>query len=199
MLCPLAHASLQLSGAAPYSLDCLLACLRLYLVFPEASKTSVVCQCLLLGLQRTPESDFSLCLHLVPERLQGEPEVLQLVTLAGHLEACRYKDFWAAVAQPAPPALQQQQQPLAAAARAFIAGTLSGAYRSLPAALADEALRFGGDVSALGAFVAAQPGWAMEAGVVTLPRTQGNDPQPAAALATIPFGKLESLFAGAAV
>ncbi len=190
----------QLAGTAPYSLDCLLAVLRLYLIFPDTSKPAIVSGSLLLALHRLPESDFSLCLHLVPERAQAEADVTHLVSLAGHLEACRFKDFWAAATAPGSCTAGAAAAGFAAAARSYIGGTLASAYRSLPSSLAAEALNFGEDGAALSTWVAQQQGWSLDvaAGVISLPRTEGNDPQPAAAAETIPFAKLEGLIKGMA-
>ena len=175
----------QFSGAAPYSLGSLQALLRLYLIVPEACKPALVSSCLQLALQRLPEDDFSLCLHMVPERVQADSEVAPLVTLGGHLDACRFKEYWAAA-----PAR------LAASVRAYAAHCLAQAYRSLPAALAAEALNLP-EEGALATWVAAQPGWGMDkgAGLVLVPANAGNTPSSEAGSGGVPLAKILSLLA----
>jgi hypothetical protein len=84
------------------------------------------------------------------------------------------------------------------AVRAYVGVVLGSLYRSMPAAVAEEALNFGGDAAGMAAWVAkTQPGWALEGGVITVQRTERNDPNPAAAAAaeTIPLTKLAALMA----
>lgn len=168
----------------------LLAVLRLYLVFPEASKPGVVGTALLLALQQLPENDFSLCLHLVPERAQAEAEVAQLVTVASAAEACRFKDLWAAAAAGA----RTQTPGFTSAARRFVAHCLASTYRTLGVALALEALHFD-SADQLRAWAADQPGWAVDAAgeTISLPRTAGNDPAPAPKREAVSFAKLDAL------
>jgi hypothetical protein len=167
----------------------LLAVLRLYLVFPETAKQPVVASCLATALQRLPDSHFTLCLHLVPEALQSDAEVAQLVQLHSNLEAAAWKAAWATAAsspRTATPAFSD-------AMRRYVASTVASVYRSLPADVAQEALNFRGDDAALAAWVAQQPGWAIQGGVVTVPRTESNDPKPAALGEAIPLRELVTL------
>lgn len=185
----------QAAGSAPYSLDVLLAVLRLYLVFPDTSKPGVVAACLATALQRLPESHFSLCLHLVPEALLSDADVSHLVTLHGHLDGCRWKDAWATAAANA----RTSTPSFSAAIRAYVGSTLSCVYRSMPVAVAQEALNFGGDDAGLHAWLGKESGWAIQDGL-TAPRTDGNDPRPVAAggaAETIPYAKLISLLSTA--
>lgn len=184
----------QASGSSPYSLDVLLAVLRLYLVFPEAAKQSVVASCLATALQRLPDSHFTLCLHLVPEALQSDAEVSQLVQLHGSLDAAAWKAAWATAAsspRTATPAFTE-------AMRRYVASTLASVYRSLPADVAQEALNFArGDDAAFAAWVAQQPGWVLQGGAITVPRTESNDPKPATVGEAIPFRDLVTLLSPA--
>ena len=142
----------------------------MYLVFPEAVKAPLVAAALSLTLLQLPESDFHLVLHLVPERVQAEGEVAQLVSLHAQLESCSFKEFWASCA-----ALETAGSPLPArlrtAARAFAAHSLAQVYRSMGAAAASDALSL--PPTELAAWVLTQPGWALAGDVVTLPATAG--------------------------
>jgi hypothetical protein len=145
-----------------------------------------------------PDHDFWLLLHLVPERMQTSDEgCAALGAMAGHLEAGKFKEFWAAASTPAAVALTGTAPGFEACARAFIARSLGCAYRSLSAAVLAEALRM--EASALPAWLATGPataGWSLEEGgsVVRVPRSEANDPQPQKGAETIPFSKLEGLF-----
>ena len=168
----------------------LLAVLRLYLVFPETAKQPVVASCLATALQRLPDAHFSLCLHLVPEALQSDGEVSQLVQLHSSLDACSWKAAWATAAscpRTATPAFSD-------ALRRYVASTLAAVYRSLPADVAVEALNLArGDDAALAAWVAQQPGWALQGGVITVPRSESNEPKPVTVGEAIPFAQLVTL------
>lgn len=136
---------------------------------------------------------------MVSERVQADAEVAPLVALGGHLDACRFKEYWAAAA-----ALTAEGSPapsrLAASVRAYAAHCLAQAYRSLPAALAAEALSLSED-GALAAWVATQPGWAFDkaAGLVLVPANSGNTPSSEAGGAGgVPLAQILSLLASGA-
>jgi hypothetical protein len=172
-----------------------LALLRLYLIFPDRAAARVVQRALLRALLQLPEHDFWLALHLVPERMQADDGCAALVTLAGHLEAGKFKEFWAAASAPAAATLTAVAPGFDDAARGFIARSLGAAYRSLPAAQLADALKL--DAGALGGWLAsaaAPPGWRVEGDVVHVPLSEANDPQPQKGAETIPFSKLEGLF-----
>lgn len=180
------------------------ALLRLYLVFPDRAAARCVCRALLRALQHDPPqgvADFWLLLHLVPERMQGDDGVAALITLAGHLEGCRFRDFWAAAASPAAQAATAAAPGFEDAARRYALRALGSVYRALPAAQLADALRL--EAAALPGWLrsaaagAAGEGWALEGDTATAPRSEGNDPQPQTGGESIPFSKLEGLFKSA--
>ncbi|KAH9615439.1 hypothetical protein KSS87_005848 [Heliosperma pusillum] len=69
-----------------YSLEANLCLLRLYQFEPERMSTQ--------ALMAMPAPDFSLCLFLIPERVQMEEQFKSLIVLSHYLETARFKQFW---------------------------------------------------------------------------------------------------------
>lgn len=141
-----------------------------------------------------PEGDFSLCMDLIPQKTQSDATVTALATLAAHLELAKFKEFWAA------------SEPLAEllnavpgffeSARSFICALHGDVYRRCPKAVLKEALNLSDkDFDALVAKRSSGPGaWKSSGDQIELP-FEAEPAQPtAAAVETIPFGKLEALF-----
>lgn len=133
--------------------------------------------------------------------MQGDDGVTALITLAGHLEGGRFRDFWAALGSPAAAAATAAAPGFEDAARRYIVRALGAVYRSLPAAQLADALRLEA-AAAVPAWLASaaaggtgEEGWSVEGDVAKAPRTEGNDPQPQKGGGeSIPFSKLEALF-----
>ncbi|CAA0828640.1 Eukaryotic translation initiation factor 3 subunit K [Striga hermonthica] len=70
-----------------YSLDANLCLLRLYQFEPARMSTQIVVRILIKALMATPAPDFSLCLFLIPERVQMEEQFKTLIVLSNYLEA----------------------------------------------------------------------------------------------------------------
>ncbi|KAL0763663.1 hypothetical protein Bca101_079814 [Brassica carinata] len=77
-----------------YSLDANLCLLRLYQFEPERMNTHVVARILIKALMAMPTPDFSLCLFLIPERVQMEEQFKALIVLSHYLETGRFQQFW---------------------------------------------------------------------------------------------------------
>ncbi|CAF2031614.1 unnamed protein product [Brassica oleracea] len=77
-----------------YSLDSNLCLLRLYQFEPERMNTHVVARILIKALMAMPTPDFSLCLFLIPERVQMEEQFKALIVLSHYLETGRFQQFW---------------------------------------------------------------------------------------------------------
>ncbi|CAN8242351.1 unnamed protein product [Cochlearia groenlandica] len=77
-----------------YSLDANLCLLRLYQFEPERMNTHIVVRILVKALMAMPSSDFSLCLFLIPERVQMEEQFKALIVLSHYLETGRFQQFW---------------------------------------------------------------------------------------------------------
>jgi translation initiation factor 3 subunit K len=77
-----------------YSLDANLCLLRLYQFEPERMSTQIVARILVKALMAMPAPDFSLCLFLIPERVQMEEQFKTLIVLSHYLETGRFRQFW---------------------------------------------------------------------------------------------------------
>uniref|UniRef100_A0A2P2MCG6 Eukaryotic translation initiation factor 3 subunit K-like isoform X2 n=1 Tax=Rhizophora mucronata TaxID=61149 RepID=A0A2P2MCG6_RHIMU len=77
-----------------YSLDANLCLLRLYQFEPERMSTQIVSCILVKALMAMPAPDFSLCLFLIPERVQMEEQFKTLIVLSHYLETGRFRQFW---------------------------------------------------------------------------------------------------------
>ncbi|CAN6563606.1 unnamed protein product [Malus baccata var. baccata] len=77
-----------------YSLDANLCLLRLYQFEPNRMSTQIVARILVKALMAMPSPDFSLCLFLIPERVQMEEQFKTLIVLSHYLETGRFSQFW---------------------------------------------------------------------------------------------------------
>ncbi|RZB72006.1 Eukaryotic translation initiation factor 3 subunit K [Glycine soja] len=77
-----------------YSLDANLCLLRLYQFEPEKMSSQIVARILVKALMAMPAPDFSLCLFLIPERVQMEEQFKTLIVLSHYLETGRFRQFW---------------------------------------------------------------------------------------------------------
>uniref|UniRef100_A0A7N0TFH1 Eukaryotic translation initiation factor 3 subunit K n=1 Tax=Kalanchoe fedtschenkoi TaxID=63787 RepID=A0A7N0TFH1_KALFE len=81
-------------SSVTYNLEANLCLLRLYQFEPEKMKTEFVAYILLKALMAMPAPDFSLCLFLIPERVQMEAQFKTLTVLSHYLETARFGQFW---------------------------------------------------------------------------------------------------------
>ena len=79
-----------------YDLDANLATLKLYQFHPEALKVPVVATILAKALARLPETDYLACTYLVSDAVQQQAPISTIATVAGLLETCSFREFWAA-------------------------------------------------------------------------------------------------------
>ncbi|EPS67709.1 hypothetical protein M569_07065, partial [Genlisea aurea] len=85
----------QVVASQTYSLNANLSLLRLYQQSePERMRTNIVARILIKALMAMPAPDFSLCLFLIPERVQMEEQFKTLIVLSHYLETARFGQFW---------------------------------------------------------------------------------------------------------
>ena len=77
-----------------YELDDNLLLLKLYQFFPEKANPAVIARVLVKALMHLPETDFLLCMYLIPERIATEAPVLPIVEMSNRLETCQFQAFW---------------------------------------------------------------------------------------------------------
>ncbi|KAK4774905.1 hypothetical protein SAY86_009840 [Trapa natans] len=77
-----------------YSLDANLCLLRHYQFEPDRMSIQIVSHILIKALMAMPAPDFSLCLFLIPERVQTEEPFKTLIVLSHYLETGRFRQFW---------------------------------------------------------------------------------------------------------
>ncbi|KAL6496445.1 Eukaryotic translation initiation factor 3 subunit K [Orobanche gracilis] len=82
-----------------YSLNANLCLLRLYQFEPARMSTQIVARILIKALMAMPAPDFSLCLFLIPERVQMEEQFKTLIIFSHYLETSRFHQFWDEVAK----------------------------------------------------------------------------------------------------
>ncbi|KAL2534424.1 Eukaryotic translation initiation factor 3 subunit K [Abeliophyllum distichum] len=160
-----------------YSLSANLCLLRLYQFVPERMSTQIVARILIKALMAMPAPDFSLCLFLIPERVQMEEQFKTLIVLSHYLETARFRQFWDEAAKSrhivdAIPGFEQ-------AIQAYAIHVLSLTYQRVPRSVLAEAINIEG--LSLDKFIehqVANSGWAIEKGqLIILPSNEFNHPE----------------------
>lgn len=163
-----------------YNLDANLCLLRLYQFEPERTSTQIVARILIKALMAMPAPDFSLCLFLIPERVQMEEQFKTLIVLSHYLETARFRQFWDEAAKSrhiveVVPGFEQ-------AVQAYAVHVLSLTYQKVPRSILAEAINIEGP--SLDKFIehhVTNSGWAVEktngkSQVVILPVNEFNHP-----------------------
>ncbi|KAK7291772.1 hypothetical protein RIF29_07182 [Crotalaria pallida] len=164
-----------------YSLESNLCLLRLYQFEPEKMSSQIVARILVKALMAMPAPDFSLCLFLIPERVQMEEQFKTLIVLSHYLETGRFRQFWDEASKnrhivEAVPGFEQ-------AIQGYAIHVLSLTYQKVPRTVLAEAINIEG--VSLDKFLdhqVAKSGWALEKGsqgkgqLIVLPRNEFNDP-----------------------
>uniref|UniRef100_A0A061S947 Eukaryotic translation initiation factor 3 subunit K n=1 Tax=Tetraselmis sp. GSL018 TaxID=582737 RepID=A0A061S947_9CHLO len=163
-----------------YQLDANLALLRLYQYQPSRINLNKLLRLLVKALMQLPSRDFQTCLYLVPDHVQAEEAVANLVMLARHLESCRFKDFWAAV--------EIQRELLNSvpgfydAVRSYSVQVLTTTFQRISKTTLSELLKLDG--MGLDTLVSAKcksAGWSIapetSGSVIILPKTEENHPK----------------------
>ncbi|WJX90887.1 Eukaryotic translation initiation factor 3 subunit K [Trifolium repens] len=163
-----------------YSLESNLCLLRLYQFEPEKMSSQIVARILVKALMAMPAPDFSLCLFLIPERVQMEEQFKTLIVLSHYLETGRFRQFWDEAAKSrhiveAVPGFEQ-------AIQGYAIHVLSLTYQKIPRTVLAEAINIEG--LALDKFLehqVANSGWVIEKSqgrgqLIVLPRDEFNDP-----------------------
>ncbi|KAK9099597.1 hypothetical protein Syun_026642 [Stephania yunnanensis] len=164
-----------------YSLNANLCLLRLYQFEPERMSTQIVSRILVKALMAMPAPDFSLCLFLIPERVQMEEPFKTLIVLSHYLETTRFRQFWDEAAKnrsvvEVVPGFEQ-------AIQAYAIHVLSLTYQKVPRPVLAEAINVEG--LSLDKFLEHQVtncGWVLEKSqgrgqLVVLPRNEFNQPE----------------------
>ncbi|OWM84068.1 eukaryotic translation initiation factor 3 subunit K [Punica granatum] len=160
-----------------YSLDANLCLLRHYQFEPERMSTQIVSRILIKALMAMPAPDFSLCLFLIPERVQMEEPFKTLIVLSNYLETGRFCQFWDEAAKSrhlleAVPGFEQ-------AIQAYAVHVLSLTYQKVPRAVLAEAINIEGP--SLDKFIehqVANSGWAIGKGqLIVISQNLFNHPE----------------------
>ncbi|KAH6779187.1 eukaryotic translation initiation factor 3K [Perilla frutescens var. hirtella] len=164
-----------------YSLNANLCLLRLYQFEPERMSTQIVARILIKALMAMPAPDFSLCLFLIPERVQMEEQFKTLIVLSHYLETARFRQFWDEAAKSrhileVVPGFEQ-------AVQAYAIHVLSITYQKVSRSVLAEAINIEG--LALDKFIehhVTNSGWAIEKNqskgqLILLPRNEFNSPE----------------------
>ncbi|CAA3009436.1 eukaryotic translation initiation factor 3 subunit K [Olea europaea subsp. europaea] len=163
-----------------YSLSANLCLLRLYQFEPERMSTQIVARILIKALMAMPAPDFSLCLFLIPERVQMEEQFKTLIVLSHYLETARFRQFWDEAAKSrhivdAVPGFEQ-------AVQAYAIHVLQLTYQRVPRSVLAEAINIEGP--SLDKFIehhVTNSGWDMEKSqdkgqLIILPSNEFNHP-----------------------
>ncbi|WCJ42860.1 Eukaryotic translation initiation factor 3 subunit K [Euphorbia peplus] len=174
------HVNEQVSSQT-YSLDANLCLLRLYQFEPQKMSTQIVARILLKALMAMPAPDFSLCLFLIPERVQMEEQFKTLIVLSHYLETGRFRQFWDEAAKSrhiveSVPGFEQ-------AVQSYAIHLLSLTYQKIPRSVLAEAINIEG--LSLDKFLEQQEancGWTIEKGhgrgqLIVLPSNEFNHPE----------------------
>ncbi|KAL1547866.1 Eukaryotic translation initiation factor 3 subunit K [Salvia divinorum] len=164
-----------------YSSNANLCLLRLYQFEPERMSTQIVARILIKALMAMPAPDFSLCLFLIPERVQMEDQFKTLIVLSHYLETARFRQFWDEAAKSrhileVVPGFEQ-------AIQAYAIHVLSITYQKVPRSVLAEATNIEGLV--LDKFIEhhiTNSGWAIEKNqnkgqLIIFPHNEFNNPE----------------------
>ncbi|KAK4483713.1 hypothetical protein RD792_010915 [Penstemon davidsonii] len=179
-----------------YSLNANLCLLRLYQFEPERMSTQIVARVLIKALMAMPAPDFSLCLFLIPERVQMEEQFKTLIVLSHYLElynidlilslylhtqTARFRQFWDEAAKSrhileAVPGFEQ-------AVQVYAVHLLSLTYQKIPRSVLAEAINIEGP--SLEKFVqdhVDNSGWTIEKNqskgqLIVFPQNEFNHPE----------------------
>ncbi|CAI9286183.1 unnamed protein product [Lactuca saligna] len=163
-----------------YSLEANLCLLRLYQFEPERMSTQIVARILIKALMAMPAPDFSLCLFLIPERVQMDEQFKTLIVLSHYLETAKFRQFWDEAAKnrhilEVVPGFEQ-------AIQRYAVHVLSLTYQKVPRTVIAEATNIEG--VSLDKFIelhVANSGWVVTKGqgkgqLVSLPSNEFNHP-----------------------
>ncbi|KAM0018257.1 putative eukaryotic translation initiation factor 3 subunit K [Helianthus debilis subsp. tardiflorus] len=176
-----------------YSLDANLCLLRLYQFEPERMSTQIVAHILIKALMAMPAPDFSLCLFLIPERVQMDEQFKTLIVLSHYLETAKFLQFWDEAAKnrhilEVVPGFEQ-------AIQEYAVHVLSLTYQNVPRSVVAEAINIEG--VSLDKFIE-QHGWIVEGKgeLVSLPRNEFNHPElrKASSANSIPLDRITRIF-----
>ncbi|XP_042047306.1 eukaryotic translation initiation factor 3 subunit K-like [Salvia splendens] len=164
-----------------YSSNANLCLLRLYQFETERMSTQIVARILIKALMAMPAPDFSLCLFLIPERVQMEDQFKTLIVLSHYLETARFRQFWDEAAKSrhileVVPGFEQ-------AIQAYAIHVLSITYQKVPRSVLAEAINIEGLV--LDKFIEhhiTNSGWSIEKNqnkgqLIIFPHNEFNDPE----------------------
>ncbi|TQD72824.1 hypothetical protein C1H46_041640 [Malus baccata] len=169
-----------------YSLDANLCLLRLYQFEPNRMSTQIVSRILVKALMAMPSPDFSLCLFLIPERVQMEEQFKTLIVLSHYLETGRFSQFWDEASKNRHIVEAVPEELVAGfeqAIQAYAIHVLSLTYQRVPKSVLAEAINIEG--LALDKFLehhVANSGWILEkvqgrGQLIVLPRSEFNHPE----------------------
>ncbi|CAH1425333.1 unnamed protein product [Lactuca virosa] len=163
-----------------YSLEANLCLLRLYQFEPERMSTQIVARILIKALMAMPAPDFSLCLFLIPERVQMDEQFKTLIVLSHYLETAKFRQFCDEAAKnrhilDVVPGFEQ-------AIQKYAVNVLSLTYQKVPRTVIAEATNIEG--VSLDKFIehhVANSGWVVTKGqgkgqLVSLPSNEFNHP-----------------------
>ncbi|KAI3789926.1 hypothetical protein L2E82_02733 [Cichorium intybus] len=182
-----------------YSLEANLCLLRLYQFEPERMSTQIVARILIKALMAMPAPDFSLCLFLIPERVQMDEQFKTLIVLSHYLETAKFRQFWDEAAKnrhilEVVPGFEQ-------AIQRYAVHVLSLTYQKVPRTVIAEATNIEG--VSLDKFIehhVANSGWVVTKGqgkgqVVTLSLNEFNHPElKRSAADSIPLDHITRIF-----
>merc|ERR1712216_83435 len=121
-----------------YDLDANLALLKFYQLSPSKANLRTVTNVLVKALMQLPNSDFTLCLCLIPDSIQREETTNNLMLLSNLLESCDFTKFWETTAMMED--VLKSVPGFFDAIRKFVVVTLSISYSQVPKSLLCEAL-----------------------------------------------------------
>ncbi|KAI3775631.1 hypothetical protein L1987_50212 [Smallanthus sonchifolius] len=180
-----------------YSLNANLCLLRLYQFEPERMSTQIVSRILIKALMAMPAPDFSLCLFLIPERVQMDEQFKTLIVLSHYLETAKFCQFWDEAAKnrhilEVVPGFEQ-------AIQEYAVHVLSLTYQKVSRSVVAEAINVEG--VSLDKFIeqhVANSGWVVEGKgkLVSLPRNEFNHPElkRTSSAQSIPLDRITRIF-----
>ncbi|XP_071716715.1 eukaryotic translation initiation factor 3 subunit K [Rutidosis leptorrhynchoides] len=181
-----------------YSLDANLCLLRLYQFEPERMSLQIVARILIKALMAMPAPDFSLCLFLIPEKVQMDEQLKTLIVLSHYLETANFRLFWDEAAKSrhileVVPGFEQ-------AIQEYAVHVLSLSYQKVRISVIAEAINVEGP--SLDNFLehqVATNGWILEKGkggqLVSLPQNEFNHPEMKRSAAdSIPLDHITRIF-----
>lgn len=176
-----------------YDFEANLTLMKLYQFQPSRSNAGVATQILVKALTNLPKTDFILLKCVLPQNLQRDLDVQQVINLHSLLESCQFREFWPTLREN--PMLVEEVSDFEASIRSYICDLVAVSYQNISMELLRGYL--GGVDDATLSGLAVSQGWEVAADTVSI-HNQEEHIKPKKILAKIEFDSVSGILTAAA-